>query len=493
MEEDSVDRRYFEGLSPTLRDVFSIVFRQRGVFFGCFLAVFLSVMLYTMFAPGYQAHMKVLVRRGRADPLMTPQANAPTEFQRNDITEEELNSEVELLRDEEMLRKVVEATGLAENNSFHIFQRDDQNVRVAHAVRRMGRHLKAEPIRKTNLIAVSYDSGDPALAARVLNNLAVAYVEKHTEVHRPSGEFKFFEQQTVDYGRRLQEAEFQLLDFTRDQGVVSAALERDIALQKLSEAEVNSLQLRLAIAETEHRMRTLQADMPSIPERTTTQVRIADNPQLLEKLKSKLLELQLNRTGLLTKYEPSYRLVQEVEQQIAETRQSIAAERLTPTREETTEKDLNHEWVRQETEKASVELSGLRARAALDERQLAHSRRQARQLGQDAITQQDLLRTMKAAEENYLLYVRKREEARIGDALDERGILNVIVAEPPTVPALPKHSLLTVALAGVVLAGLLSTGVSFARDYLDPAFRTPEEVVACLRTPVLASLPREVA
>jgi capsular polysaccharide biosynthesis protein len=41
-----------------------------------------------------------------------------------------------------------------------------------------------------------------------------------------------------------------------------------------------------------------------------------------------------------------------------------------------------------------------------------------------------------------------------------------------------------------VFAGI---GMAFAVDSLDPAFRTPEEVVEYLRAPVLASLPREVA
>ena len=47
-------------------------------------------------------------------------------------------------------------------------------------------------------------------------------------------------------------------------------------------------------------------------------VRNSDNPQLLEQLKSTLLNLELKRTDLLTKYEPTYRLVQEVDQQIAD-------------------------------------------------------------------------------------------------------------------------------------------------------------------------------
>ena len=100
---------------------------------------------------------------------------------------------------------------------------------------------------------------------------------------------------------------------------------------------------------------------------------------------------------------------------------------------------------------------------------------------------------MKTAEENYLLYVRKREEARIGDALDERGILNVIIAERPSVPALPTHSAWFVGVVGLASATVLSTGLAFARDLLDPAFRTPDEVVEFLRAPVLASLPRQAA
>jgi capsular polysaccharide biosynthesis protein len=43
------------------------------------------------------------------------------------------------------------------------------------------------------------------------------------------------------------------------------------------------------------------------------------------------------------------------------------------------------------------------------------------------------------------------------------------------------------------LAVSVSTGLAFTADYLDPAFRTPEEVVVYLGTPVLASLPRRSA
>jgi uncharacterized protein involved in exopolysaccharide biosynthesis len=491
-EELSFVRRSSGPSSPTLRDVVAILFRQSRLLLIAFSASLLAVVVYGLLSPPYQAHMKLLVRRGRVDPVVTPTATAP-EFQRAEISEEELNSEVEILRDEELLRRTVKDADLVSEGRSWGFGDQDKEVRVARAVRRLAQRLVVEPVRKTSLIAVSYDSADPAQAAKVLNVLAKAYLEKHQEVHRPLGEFHFFDQQMIQYRRGLEESEMRLLNFTRDQGVVSGALERDMALQKLSEVEASHGQIRVAMVEAEHRIQALQAKLVSFPERATTQVRISDNPQLLEKLKSKLLELELKRTALLTEFEPTYRLVQEVDTQIAEARTAIAAEERLPLRDETTEQDRNHEWAKSELAKAQVELSALQAREAATSILLSDSQKAARQLGHDAIKQQDLLRDMKAAEENYLLYMKKREEARIGDALDERGILNVTMAEQPTVPALPKRSKLTLGFLGVVLAGTFSTGLAFAADFLDPAFRTPTEVAHCLGAPVLASLARRGA
>lgn len=76
------------------------------------------------------------------------------------------------------------------------------------------------------------------------------------------------------------------------------------------------------------------------------------------------------------------------------------------------------------------------------------------------------------------------------DALDQRGIVNVAIAEHPVAPALPVWSVWTVLAIGFMAAGAAGTGAAFAADYADPAFRTPDDVLAYLKMPVLASLPR---
>ena len=88
------------------------------------------------------------------------------------------------------------------------------------------------------------------MAEEVLKALAAAYTEKHLEVHRPSGEFKFFDQQTEQYKQGLNQAQDKLTDFTKGTGVVSAELERDSALQQADAFDSTARQAQTTLLET---------------------------------------------------------------------------------------------------------------------------------------------------------------------------------------------------------------------------------------------------
>jgi uncharacterized protein involved in exopolysaccharide biosynthesis len=352
--------------------------------------------------------------------------------------------------------------------------------------------LEVRPVRKSRLITVAYRSSDPQLSVAVLRSLADAYLAKHIEIRRPSGQQTFFEQQTEQARRALELSEAQMIAFNRGRGVVSAPLERDLTLQKLSEAQAADLAVQASIAEAAERVRSLASKLRDLPPQRVTQVRNADNPQLQEKLKSKLLELELRRTELLTKFQPSYRLVQELDQQISQAKSAIAAEDLKPLRDEVTEQNPEYEWASAERIKTQVEMQSLEERHSVTRVQLARYMLAAEKLGENAVTQNDLERKLKAAEDKYLLYANKREEARIGDALDDNGILNVAVAESPRVPALPVWPLGAATLFSFVAAGVFSTGLVFAADRFDPSFRTADDAAEFLGLPVLASLPARI-
>jgi len=475
--------------SPSLRDLLAVFFRYRRMWLAGFASTFLAVCAYGLLGSRYQAHMKVLVRRGRTDPIFAATMPQPSLLSHGEVSEEDLNSEVELLRDDEILTTVVRSTDLASSGWISDLINEGEATRLARAVKRLRGRLEVEALPRTTLIVVRYPARDPAQAAQVLRCLADAYLQRHARLRRPPGEFDFFERQVARSRQALRERQGQLLEFSRDQGVVSAALERDSVLQKLSDTEAGFGQIQVSLAETGRRIHSLQLQMQSLPERAVTQERSSDNPQLMQQVKSRLLDLQLKRTELLTKFEPSYRLVQEVDGQIAQARQTLAVEEHSPLRERTTDLNPDHAWAKAEFVKAVVEKNGLESRSAATAKLLRSLRESAAELGSRAVLQEALWQEVKAAEEQYLLYVKKREEARIGDVLDQQNILNVVIAEQPEVPVLPLRSAFGVGLISLLTAGTLSTGLVFAADYLNPGFRTPDEVMAYLGSPVLASLP----
>src|SRR6266536_4437444 len=106
---DLIRRREQE---PTMRELAMVLFRRRKVFFWVSGLVLAAAVVYAIAGTKYQANMKVLVRRGRADAPVSAGVNAPLDLTRMAVTEEELNSEVELLRDDEVLRRVVQETGI---------------------------------------------------------------------------------------------------------------------------------------------------------------------------------------------------------------------------------------------------------------------------------------------------------------------------------------------------------------------------------------------
>ena len=492
MLDGDTTRSRVEQPVPTARELAVVLFRRRRVFVWVSALVFAISILYAVFGTKYQANMKILVRRGRADAPLSAGENAPLDLTRMAVTEEDLNSEVELLRADDILRKVVDETGMGQRDWLHFVRwHDGPPQREERAARRLASKVKIEPLKKTNLIAIGYAADDPQMAQRVLQSLARAYLEKHMAVHRPRGELHFFEQQIDESRRELEASKQRLLQFAALRGSVAAALQRDLAVQKLSEMDASHRQTQVDLAETQQRVAELRRLLTAIPERTTTQVRTADNPELLKALKSSLLDLQLKRTQLLTKFEPNHRLVQEVDQQIAQSQATIAAENAAPVRDETTDKDAHYEWAKSELEKSKVQLRALEARASATNSQKVAYQSIAQRLGEDAVTQDDLLSNEKGALDNYLLYVKKQEEARMNDALDERGIVNVAVAEQPVAPALPVWSAAMILMVGFCTAGAAGTSAAFLADYLDPAFRDPEDVLASLHVPVLASLPRE--
>jgi uncharacterized protein involved in exopolysaccharide biosynthesis len=489
-----------EQLSPdiSLRDLAAPLFRRRRMLLLSFPVLFLFVAVVgALICHKYESHMAILVNRERFDPLVTAEATTEMVTTANPVTEEEINSEAELLQSRDVLEKVVLANGLADKHGFSLFDifrpNETREDRIARAVKTLAKKLKIEPGTKTNVIDVSYSSSDPQLSYGVLQTLGDLYVEKHVAVHRPPGSYEFFAQETQRYQRALQDSEARLRLFGQKQGIAAPDQVRtDLAVQLTNSiGQLHSTQQ--AIAADEQRIHSDQRQMAVTPQRSPTQQASASADKLLEDLNAGLLAAETKRTQLALKYEPSYPLVQEADQEIAQTKAAIAEAERTRYVTQTTDRDPTFELLREDLAKTQADLAGQQANLSATKQSIQSMQAQMVDLDQKSLTEQDLLREEKANEDNYLLYLSKREQARTSDALDKTRIANVAIAIPPAIPVLPAYSLPFVMVVALVLAGVLSIALAYVIDHLDPSFHTPGQVVDMLGIPVVVAVPKKTA
>jgi len=473
-------------MSPPPRKILEGLLRHRRLLLTSFAGMFTGAVLISfLLPPSYEAHLKILVKNQRIDPIVSPSdARTPELSLRTVDTEEVLNSEAELLRSSDLLQQVVVKNGLYSHSRLTLASTKAGKVTIATGVKGLATSLKIEPLKKTNIIELSYSNSDPTLAASVLNNLADLYIDKHLEIYRTTGQYNLFAKLADDYKKQLMDAEAKL----SSSGSVAPNLMRDLVVQKYNDFKGKLDELRSNIKETEQRIQMLEAQQRGTPARVLTQARKLDNQQLLQQLKSTLLTLELKRDELLTKFQPDYQPVVEIESQIAETRATIAKEESAPAQDQTTDENPTRVWINSEVAKAHAELAGLQARAASMAPIVGSYRTDAQQFEKQSMDEKDLERIAKTAEENYLMYARKAEEAQISEELDRNKILNVAIAERAVPPALPSHSRLEYLLVGFVLSMVGAMSLVFATEFLNPAYHTADDVRIMLQLPVFATV-----
>jgi uncharacterized protein involved in exopolysaccharide biosynthesis len=472
-------------LLPTRREMAVRIFRQRVVFLICFLLVMAGFVLTGQFTPMYRAEMKILIRKERVDPKVTTGQNSTPELQSVVVREEDLNSEAELLKGDDLLHDVVVQAGLVPAGS-------NDPIAIAKALRKMKRKLDVSPVTKTDLISVSYESANPERSRQVLTTLESLYLAKQRNVRVNDFQVTFFDQQVTLERNALAAAEAKLLGFTRTNGVVSAALQRDLTIRRMEDLSQEQMQNSAEMANLQGRVKNLATQLSVENPRILTESKTADNPQLLQQLKSSLLALQLKRTELLNKYDAHYRLVEDVDREIATAQRLIDDQANALIKENSSNINPIHQALETEFEEGTAQLSGLRDKQVKLVQSSAELENSAEDLVAKDSEQQTLLLDVKTAQDQYQLYVDKLAQARMTHALDKNGILNVVVAQEPVTPALPQSSLLS-SLAAFLFTGLLlSFGGAFLVDVFDPTVRDTAELGEALNAPILAEFGRDI-
>jgi uncharacterized protein involved in exopolysaccharide biosynthesis len=287
----------------------------------------------------------------------------------------------------------------------------------------------------------------------------------------------------------LEQLTQNLHSFDQAAGIVAPDSQATVNFARHAELEGSLNTVRADLAKARAQVRALQAQAKSIPMRIETFKEMKWNA-VIDELKKRLADLQIQREELLSRFTEKHRSVAENELQIQvvtdwlnrESAEVVGAAR----------SDINPmaQSLEKELLEARATLAGLEAKEQALTVDVQNSRQYLARFHSQSFAREELLREIKAVEDTHLFYKRKTEEARIDSVLDESKITNIKVAEwaePPLKPSGMGRSLFMFLGTGVAMVA--AVGIAFGREFLDRSLATPEEAERQLDLPVLASIP----
>jgi len=474
------------GLTP--RVGLEAFFRHKRLFFWVASTTLLLTVLVTLVTrKQYLSEMKFIVQNTRGNVLITPEKTASTSVV-NDVTESQVNSEVELLHSHDVLDPVADpewsATPEAQKTAAAQVARHDKLLTAFE--KRFG----TEVVRRTNVINVTVLARTPEEAHGELERLSAAYLAEHRRLQRPLGASKFFASETERMRKDWDEASQKLVNFQTQHQIFSLSARETELENQIGEHEQALLAADANIHELNARMVASSKRLNELPMRQTTVERVLPNQESVEHLNTLLVELQNKRTALVTNYKPSERTVQELDQEIATTKAALSDAATITSHEKTT--DVDPAWQQLHKDFVQTEIShrqaGVHRSSVVAE--LASLKQTLANLQGLTVEFNNLEAHAKQLKENYELYAQKRDQTQIEDSMDEQKIMNVGVAEQPTLSyvAVKPKPVMNLALGSVTSLFLGFCAVYFAEMGRN-TIATPRELDTLSRYPVLATVP----
>jgi uncharacterized protein involved in exopolysaccharide biosynthesis len=471
---------------PPTRVFAEAFFRQRHIFAMIFLIVILLTVVVTVLPKRhYLSETKFLLENNRSNSVITADRNSTATVEQ--ITEPQVNSELEILGSDDVIAAVADPGW----SQLKPSEKSGDALRI-HDTRlaNFRKHLRIEPARKSNIIAVTYSALSPEEATQTLEQLSNAYLSHRRILSRPNGTSNFFNDEALRYRAIWQKANSDLTEFQKEHQVVSVP-DKEQMLSKTIAGDEEDLRANQAeLSEMEGRLHASAAAQNEVPKRHQTISRVVTGQGSTEQLRALLVQLENRRAELLTRFQPSDRLVTEVDKQIGNTATSLAAMISQQGSEDTT--DVNPAWqqVQSSLVENRIERNALKAKAEALTQNIADLRGQLKEVEALDVPFNAIEEAVDQARSNFELYSEKRDQAQIEDAMDERKIMNVGIAERPTStfhPASPRP--VFNAAVGLMSALFLAAGAIYLAEMTRDSFATPQELNSFSRFPVLATVP----
>jgi len=481
--------------APDLRAYWQVIWKRRWTVLTILLVLFTVVLIGTLKKkPVYRATVMLEIQRENPEILSLQEF-----FELEGVSDTYLESQYKILESTSLARRVIEQLGLYKLDEFNpptpwwaavVSSKPEEEgsqpaqqtfaVGSAASLAELNREdyqetienfmdrLNVEPVKRSRLVQVNFESEDRDLAARTANTLASKYIEQNLEARWEATQkaTEWLSQQLVGLKARLEKSEDDLQKYARDNGLLFLESEKgnpeNIVNERLRQLQEELTKAQAARYEKEALYRLVAAgDYGSLPG-------VFDS-KLMQDLTLRLAELKREHAQLSATFSPDYPKVKEVQNQVDEVQASLDRER------ERAAKRITNDYL------AAVQREEF-LRKAFEMQQ-----EQANQIAEKSVQYNILNREVETNKQLYEGLLQRLKEAGVSAGLKASNIRIVDPADPPEKPAKPKV-LLNLALALILGMGL-GVGAAFLQEYLDNTLKTSEDVERFLHLPALALIP----
>jgi polysaccharide biosynthesis transport protein len=470
--------------APDFRAYARILRKRLSTVLIVFFILFSVVLMATLKQkPVYRAQVLLEIQKENPD-IPTIQEL----YELDSVSDAYLRSQYTILGSESLARRVINQLGLDKLREFNAAKwwswrrkksapepqvfatgqaRADREV-YQRVLERFEDRLGINPINRSRLVAIQFDSQDAGLAARVANSLAENYVEQNLEARWTATQkaADWLSHQLSGVKAKLEKSEEELQNYARRNDLVFLESDKEPS-RNVENEQVQQLQEELTKAEAERYAkealyRQVEAgEYESLPG-------VSEN-KVIQDLTEHLAELKREYARLTTTFNADYPRVKEIQSQIDEIAASI------------------HEQQKSAAERITNDYEAAVRRENLVREALREEQKQMNQVAARAVQYNILKREVDTNKQLYEGLLQRLKEASVSASLRASNIRIVDSAEPPTKPVKPTIPL-NLGLAAILGLGL-GMCAAFLQERLDDTLKGTEDVERLLGLTTVGLIP----
>jgi len=464
-------------------DVATLLWRERWLMLVVFILCVIAGLAFALtLKTVYPAQSSILVRLGQ-EYVYQPRVG---DAARGAVPESDavIQSEVEILSSAQVKEKVIERIGLdklfpALGEDYDHAGEDRQRRMMGAAVAAMTKGLKINTAPGAPVVRLIYEHPDPVMAARVLNTLLEEYlIYRRAILLDPTAPL---EAQRKAFEDRLNQADEAYENFLGSNNIGDFEAEKTSLSQLQASLEQQKLAADAQLKEREGRLAGLKSQSGQV----TPEIGLYRDVDHVAQ--DKLIELRLQREGLLTRYKPDSAPVHDLDVQIAGLQRAMGEGGVQGEGARRIGVNPVYQTMMSDRIQLTAEIAALRQSSEALAQQVDQVTERQLRLAQLEPQYQGLTRDRDVLQNNVRDFTVKEQESQATDAISRQGNDNISIIERAVIPTQGKSLKMPVLALAILLGAFTALCAGLVRMFLRPGLATADLAARTLDLPVLAT------